>query len=143
MLIYNIQFMSIVKCELYSLKWDANGIRDKTLNEIKKDVNFSTEIICPCLDRKYKVTVGSIIKHFSTAVHTDWVNNKKHEHVKEFGSCCSPVETVDFLLKENREHKKSILKLTNQIKYYEETINNFKRNISELSLKSSLEDNTI
>ena len=31
--------MSIVKCEVYSLKWDEIGLRDKTLNEIKKDIN--------------------------------------------------------------------------------------------------------
>jgi hypothetical protein len=54
-----------------------------------------------------------------------------------------PVETVDFLLKENRELKKLIVKLTNQNKIFEETVENFKRNISELSLKSSIEDNTL
>jgi len=134
--------MSIVKCEVYSLKWDENGLRDKTLNEIKKDIdiNLNNEIRCQCLDRTYSVTVGSIIKHFSTNIHRDWVNKKKHEHIKEFGSCCSPVETVDFLLKDNRELKKLIVKLTNQNKIFEETIDNFKRNISELSLKSSIED---
>ena len=135
--------MSIVKCEVYSLKWDENGLRDKTLNEIKRDTNFNTEIICPCLDRTYNVTTGSIIKHFSTNIHKDWVDKKKYDHIKEFGSCCSPVETVDFLLKENRELKKLVVKLTNQNKFFEETIDNFKRNISELSLKSSIEDNTL
>jgi hypothetical protein len=135
--------MSIVKCEVYSLKWDENGLRDKTLNEIKKDINSNCQIKCQCLDRTYNVTVGSIIKHFSTSVHKDWVNKKKYEHIKEFGSCCSPIETVDFLLKENRELKKLIVRLTNQNKIFEETIHNFKRNISELSLKSSIEDNTL
>jgi hypothetical protein len=143
--------MSIVKCEVYSLKWDENGLRDKTLNEIKKDINSNSnsnsnsncQIKCQCLDRTYNVTVGSIIKHFSTSVHKDWVNIKKHEHIKEFGSCCSPIETVDFLLKENRELKKLIVRLTNQNKIFEETIYDFKRNISELSLKSSIEDNTL
>ena len=135
--------MSIVKYEVYSLKWDENGLRDKTLNEIKKDINSNIQIKCECSDRMYNVTVGSIIKHFSTNVHKDWVNKKKYEHIKEFGSCCSPVETVDFLLKENRELKKLIVKLTNQNKIFEEAIDNFKRNISELSLKSSIEENTL
>jgi len=135
--------MSIVKCEVYSLKWDEIGLRDKTLNEIKKDINSNCQIKCECSDRTYNVTIGSIIKHFSTNVHKDWVNKKKYEHVKEFGSCCSPVETVDFLLKENRELKKLIVKLTNQNKIFEETVDNFKRNISELSLKSSIENNTL
>jgi hypothetical protein len=135
--------MSIVKYEVYSLKWDENGLRDKTLNEIKKDINSNIQIKCECSDRMYNVTVGSIIKHFSTNIHKDWVNKKKYEHIKEFGSCCSPVETVDFLLKENRELKKLIVKLTNQNKIFEETIDNFKRNISELSLKSSIEENTL
>jgi len=135
--------MSIVKYEVYSLKWDENGLRDKTLNEIKKAINSNIQIKCECSDRMYNVTVGSIIKHFSTNVHKDWVNKKKYEHIKEFGSCCSPVETVDFLLKENRELKKLIVKLTNQNKIFEETIDNFKRNISELSLKSSIEENTL
>lgn len=134
--------MSIVKCEVYSLKWDENGLRDKTLNEIKKD-NSNYQIKCECSDRTYNVTVGSIIKHFNTNVHKDWVTKKKYEHVEEFGSCCSPVETVDFLLKENRELKKLIVKLSNQNKIFEETVNNFKRNISELSLKSSIEDNIL
>ena len=48
-----------------------------------------------------------------------------------------------FLLKDNRELKKLVVKLTNQNKFFEETIDNFKRNIIELSLKSSIEDNTI
>ena len=140
---YKCNNMSIVKCEMYSLKWDKNGLRDKTLTEIKNDINFNSEIKCPCLDRTYNVTTGSIIKHFSTTVHKDWVNNKRNEHVKEFGKCCSPTETVDFLLKDNRELKKLVVKLTNQNKFFEETIDNFKRNIIELSLKSSIEDNTI
>ena len=39
--------------------------------------------------------------------------------------------------------KKEYLIITNQNKIFEETIPNFKRNISELSLKSSIEDNTL
>jgi hypothetical protein len=139
--------MSIIKCHVYSLKWDEHGLRDKTLNEIKKDVNVNggidTEIICPCLNRSYCITNGSIIKHFTTNVHNEWVKKKTHSHLKEFGTCCSPEQTVDFLLKENRELKKSIIKLTNQNKIFEETILDFKRNIIEFSLKSSIEDNTI
>jgi hypothetical protein len=137
--------MSIVKCELYSLKWDENGLRDKTLNEIKRDIDIdvNTEIKCPCLNRYYSLTQGSIIKHFTTNVHIEWVIKKKKEHIKEFGTCCSPEQTVDFLLKDNRELKKLIVKLTAQNKNFEETISNFKRNIVELSLKTSVEDNTL
>ena len=134
--------MSIVKCEVYSLKWDENGLRDKSLNEIKKDTDTYTEIKCPCLNRYYSVTSASIIKHFNTSVHNGWVVKKKKEHVKEFGTCCSPEQTVDFLLKENRELKKTIVKLSNQNKIFEDTILDFKRNIVELSLKTSIEDNT-
>jgi hypothetical protein len=133
--------MSIIKRDVYSLKWDENGLRDKTLNEIRRDAD--TEIKCPCLNRYYSVTTGSIIKHFSTNVHIDWVNTKKNEHVKEFGTCCSPEQTIDFLLKDNRELKKLIVKLTSKNKNFEDTISDFKRNIAELSLKTTIEDNTL
>jgi len=141
--------MSIIKRDVYSLKWDENGLRDKTLNEIRKDTDTNTEIYtnteinCPCSNRYYSVTTASIIKHFNTSIHNEWVNRKKVEHLKEFGKCCSPEQTVDFLLKDNRELKKLIVKLTNQNKIFEDTISNFKRNIAELSLKSSIEDNTL
>jgi hypothetical protein len=135
--------MSIIKRDVYSLKWDENGLRDKTLNEIRKDTDTNTEINCPCSNRYYSVTTASIIKHFNTSIHNEWVNRKKVEHLKEFGKCCSPEQTVDFLLKDNRELKKLIVKLTNQNKIFEDTISDFKRNIAELSLKSSVEDNTL
>lgn len=99
--------MSIVKCNLYSLKLDEIGLRDKTLNEIKKDINSNCQIKCECSDRTYNVTVGSIIKHFSTNVHKDWVNKKKYEHVKEFGSCCSPRRNSRFFTKRKSRTYKS------------------------------------
>jgi hypothetical protein len=128
---------SIVESILYTLKWDENGLRDKTLAEIKKDSVH--EIRCPCLNRRYNITTGSIIKHLDSKAHKEWVKKQQNEHIQEFGSCCSPEQTTIFLLKENRELKKLIVKLTNQNKIYEDTISNFKRNISEFSLKSSIE----
>ena len=132
--------MSIIKLDVYSLKWDENGLRDKTLNEIKKDTD--KQIICPCSNRTYCVTNVSIIKHFCSNIHKEWVNKKKKEHIQEYGQCCSPEETVNFLLKDNRELKKLVVKLTNQNKIFQETISDFKRNLSEFSLKATLEDNS-
>ena len=129
---------SIVECVSYTLKWDKNGLRDKTLTEIKQDSVY--EIRCPCLNRRYSITSGSIIKHLDSKTHKEWVKNKQNEHIKEFGSCCSPEQTTNFLLKENRELKKSVVKLTNQINIYKDAINNVKSNISEGSLKASLEE---
>jgi hypothetical protein len=95
---------SLTESVVYSLKWDENGLRDKTLSEIKKDA--LKEITCPCRNRKYCVKNESIIRHFETNAHKEWVEIQKKEHVKEFGNCCSPEQRIEFLLKENREYKK-------------------------------------
>jgi hypothetical protein len=52
-----------------------NGLRDKTLSEIKKDA--LKEITCPCRNRKYCVKNESIIRHFETNAHKEWVEIQK------------------------------------------------------------------
>jgi len=129
---------SLTESVVYSLRWDENGLRDKTLSEIRKDA--LKEITCPCRNRKYCVKNESIIRHFETNAHKEWVEIQKKEHVKEFGNCCSPEQRIEFLLKENREYKKLVAKMANQSKIYEDTIAEFKRIFKEFSLKTSVEE---
>jgi hypothetical protein len=120
----------------YSPKLENGDLIDKTLSEMKKETGC--KIMCPCKNGEYKLTHGSIMKHFESDVHKKWLQKQKNEHVKTYGHFSSTSEIINFVLKENRELKKRCSIQAVQIKHYESTFSELSRNMSECKLKSSI-----
>ena len=118
----------------YSPKLENGDLIDKTLPEIKKETKC--KIMCPCKNGEYKLTHGSIMKHFESEVHKTWLKKQKEEHVKTYGHFSSISEIINSVLKENRELKKLCSIQAAQIKDYEKNLAEFsqKINISEFTL---------
>jgi len=118
----------------YSPKLENGDLIDKTLPEIKKETKC--KIMCPCKNSEYKLTHGSIMKHFESEVHKNWLKKQKDNHVKTYGHFSSMSEIINSVLKENRELKKQCSIQAAQIKEYEKILTEMvqKINISEFTL---------
>ncbi len=120
----------------YSPKLENNDLIDKTLPEIKKETR--SKIICPCMGREYKLTHGSIMVHFESAMHKNWLLKLKNDHAKTYGHFNSTSDMINFVLKENRELKKLCSIQASQLENYETNFIKLSQDMSNFKLKNSL-----